>query len=387
MRISRGAIADRPVVLHNPGRDAMSLSHEDDPLTILAALDRAGVAYELFDARGQSVTASPSLVAALETLGEASDAARVRARMASLVYRALEGESVVEDCDIGEGEHARALRLSAVAVRGGGRTRAAVWLSDVSDAARAHARAQAHAARAARAEAAKDHFLATLSHELRTPLATILGWTQLLKGRTPEASTVESAVATIDRAARAQVRLIDDILVAARVVSGALRLDRRRVDLGQAVARAVDATRVLADGREVSLDLSRGERCMVDGDLGRLEHVTYHLLTNAVKFSPRGGVVRVRIAQDTARGDAVLEVLDDGTGIDPEVLPRVFERFTQGETGLTRRHGGLGLGLSLARHLIEAHGGTIRVDSEGCGRGTRVVVRLPLAEGGSESAP
>ncbi len=360
----------------------MTWSLDDDPLTILAALDRAGVAYELFDGRGQSVAASPSLLAALEALGEASEAARVRARIASLVCRALEGESVVEDCDLGEGDHARALRLSAVAVRGVGRTRAVVWVSDVSDAARAHARAQTLAARAARAEAAKDHFLATLSHELRTPLATILGWTQLLKGRTPEASTLESAVATIDRAARAQVRLIDDILVAARVVSGALRLDRRRVDLGQAVSRAVDATRVTAEGREVTLELACADRCMVDGDLGRLEHVAFHLLSNAVKFSPRGGVVRVRVTSEPDGGDAVLEVRDEGTGIDPEVLPRVFERFTQGETGLTRRHGGLGLGLSLARHLIEAHDGTIRVDSEGSGTGTRVTVRVPLAERG-----
>ena len=204
----------------------------------------------------------------------------MRARIASLVYRALEGESVVEDCDIGEGEHARALRLSAVAVRSAGRTRAVVWVSDVGDAARAHARAQAHAARAARAEAAKDHFLATLSHELRTPLATILGWTQLLKGRTPEPSTFESAVATIDRAARAQVRLIDDILVAARVVSGALRLDRRRVDLGLAVSRAVDAARVTAEGREVTLVPSRSDCRMVDGALGRPAHGAYHLASN-----------------------------------------------------------------------------------------------------------
>ena len=157
----------------------------------------------------------------------------------------------------------------------------------------------------------------------------------------------------------------------------------RRVDLGLGASAPVDAGRVTGEGREVTLELSRSDCCMVDGDLGRLEHVAYHLLSNAVKFSPRGGAVRVCVAPDVVRGDAVLEVRDDGTGIDPEVLPRVFERFTQGETGLTRRHGGLGLGLSLARHLVEAHGGTIRVDSEGSGTGTRVVVRVPLAGGGA----
>jgi signal transduction histidine kinase len=264
-----------------------------------------------------------------------------------------------------------------------GPTRAVVWVADVSDAARAHAKARAHAARAAKAEAAKDQFLATLSHELRTPLATILGWTQLLRGRSPEAATVESAVGTIDRAARAQLRLIDDILVAARVVTGALRLERRRVDLAQAVIRAADAIRTTADGKDVKIDMQLAEGCAVDGDASKLEHIAFHVLGNAVKFSPRGGAIRVAVDQDregpACARSAVLEVCDDGAGISPDVLPRVFDRFTQGETGLTRQHGGLGLGLSLARHLVEAHGGTIHVESAGCGRGTRLVVRVPLA--------
>lgn len=347
---------------------------------ILRALDEAGVAFAVFDREGERLSASESWGAALD-LASAADRALARERIRAAVDRALSGEPVSEHCDFGDGESARCFKLSSVAVRDRDaepRT-AVVWISDASEAARAHAKARDHAARAAKAEAAKDQFLATLSHELRTPLATILGWTQLLRGRSPDASTVDGAVATIDRAARAQLRLIDDILVAARVVAGALRLERRRVDLAIAVSRAAEAVRLSAEQKEVHLDLQLASGCMIDGDAGRIEHVAYHLIGNAVKFSARGGHVRVDVARDEQAECATIAVRDDGVGITPELLPRVFERFTQGESGLTRTHGGLGLGLSLARTLVEAHGGTIHVESDGQGNGTTVLVRVPLA--------
>lgn len=343
---------------------------------VLRALDEAGVGYALYDERGASIMASQSIEATLE-LACARDREEARARLGAAVSRALDGERVVDHCAFGDGEASRCFRLTAIPMEHAGVARVLVWVSDVSEAARAQAKAQAQAARAARAEAAKDQFLATLSHELRTPLATILGWTQLLKARSADASTIDNALATIDRAARSQLRLIDDILVAARVVAGALRLERRPVDLGVAVARAAEAVRATAEGKDVRIDLTLRDGCVVDGDAGRLEHVAFHLLANAVKFSARGGAVRVAV--DRASDSATLEVRDEGVGIVAELLPKVFERFTQGETGLTRAHGGLGLGLSLARHLVEAHGGSIHVASEGSGRGTTVLVRVPLA--------
>ncbi|MFO0558305.1 MAG: HAMP domain-containing sensor histidine kinase [Polyangiales bacterium] len=349
-----------------------------DAQTVLRALDHAGVAFAVFDERVEKTAASEGWGVALD-MPTQSDKSAARARIRHAVERAFAGESVDERCEFGEGDSVRSLRLRAVSVRDGASASAVVWLSDLSDAARANAKARDHAARAAKAEAVKDQFLATLSHELRTPLATILGWTQLLRGRTPDAATVDGAVATIDRAARAQLRLIDDILVAARVVAGALLLERRRVDLARAVSRATDAVRASAEQKDVQIDVRLTEGCFVDGDAGRIEHVAFHLLGNAVKFSARGGHVSVAVDRDDELGSATIAVRDEGIGIAPELLPRVFERFTQGETGLTRAHGGLGLGLSLARHLVEAHGGSIHVESDGKGRGTTVLVRMPLA--------
>lgn len=349
-----------------------------DARNVLRALDRLGVAFAVFDEHVEQTASSEGWGVMLNLL-TASDRIVAHERICNAVEHALAGESVDERCEFGEGDSLRALQLRAVSVRDGANTRAVVWLSDVSDASRALAKARDHAARAAKAEAATDRFLATLSHELRTPLATILGWTQLLKGRTPDAATVDSAVATIDRAARAQLRLIDDMLVAARVVAGALWLERRRVDLAKAVARAADAVRASFERKNVQIDVRVTEGCFVEGDAGRIEHVAFHLLGNAVKFSAQGGRVSVEVSRDEQLGAATIAVRDEGIGIAPELLPRVFERFTQGESGLTRRYGGLGLGLSLARHVIEAHGGSIHIESKGKGRGTTVLVRLPLA--------
>jgi signal transduction histidine kinase len=296
------------------------------------------------------------------------------------IATALDGTKVTLECRMCVHGTEQTLRVHVIPLENTPDPYALVWFADRTDTVQAHAVAEAQAQRAVKAERSKDQFLATLSHELRTPLATILGWTQLLRGRAPDSTTLENALQTIDRATRSQVRLIDDILVAARVVSGALRLDQRAVDLEQVMLKASEALAIQAQAKELSVEVRTiGEKkCTVCGDQARLEHAVYHLLSNAVKFSGRAGKIEVQLAQ-TSDGFAQIDVSDDGVGIAPEILPKVFDRFTQGETGLTRVHGGLGLGLSLARHLVEAHGGTLEVRSDGHGCGTHVTMRLPLA--------
>ena len=234
------------------------------------------------------------------------------------------------------------------------------------------ARAQAEAA-----NRAKDEFLATVSHELRTPLTAILGWASMLReGTVRDPAMVEHALATIERGAKAQAQLIDDLLDVSRIRAGMLRLDMRPVDLAGVVKAAADVVRPVADaaGTELRVLLDDGA-CEVHGDATRLQQVVWNLLTNAVKFSGRGSVVEARLS--VSETEALLTVTDTGEGIDPGLLPHVFDRFWQAESGRTRRHGGLGLGLSIARDLVELHGGAIEAASDGPGRGARFTVRLP----------
>lgn len=346
---------------------------------MLQALDSAGVALELFGPDGTPLYANHAF-AALTGASSVAGIPPLAEALRTAVASALDGTKVTLECKMTAHGTEQTLRVHVIPLENTPDPYALVWFADRSDTMRAHAVATAHAERAERAERSKDQFLATLSHELRTPLATILGWTQLLRGRAPDTQMLENALQTIDRATRTQVRLIDDIVVAARVVSGALRLDQRAVDLGKVIQKASDALATQVQAKELSLTVTIDEResCLVNGDNARLEHAVYHLLSNAVKFSGRMGQVQVRLGA-SADGFAQLDIIDDGVGIAPEILPRVFDRFTQGETGITRVHGGLGLGLSLARHLVEAHGGTLDVRSDGVGCGTHATMRLPLA--------
>ncbi len=347
--------------------------------SVLQALDAAGVALELFGPDGAPLYANHafSLLTGATSVAEIPPLADA---LRTAVASALDGIKVTLECRMSAHGTEQTLRVHVIPLENTPDPYALVWFADRSDSVRAHAVAQEHAERASRAEQSKDQFLATLSHELRTPLATILGWTQLLRGRSPEPQMLDNALATIDRATKLQVRLIDDILVAARVVSGALRLNQRAVNLGDIVSKATDSMQqqILAKELVLSLTIDESRSCLVSGDPARLEHAVYHLLSNAVKFSGQSGQVKVQLA-NMGDGFAQIDVSDDGVGIAPEILPRVFERFTQGETGLTRSHGGLGLGLSLARHLVEAHGGTLEVHSAGHGRGTHATMRVPLA--------
>jgi PAS domain S-box-containing protein len=226
----------------------------------------------------------------------------------------------------------------------------------------------------------KDEFLATLSHELRTPLNAIVGWTKLLQSGALDAETAKRAVTTIDRNAKAQTQLIEDILDVSRIVAGKVNLKVTEVDLWAVTEGALDSVRHAAEAKGIALHPPPpGERVDgVRGDPDRLQQVVWNLLSNAIKFTPRGGNVWMRLGRASA--SAEIEVRDDGQGIKAEFLPHVFERFRQSDSSSTRPFGGLGLGLAIARHLVELHGGTVEVRSEGDGKGATFQVRLPLSQ-------
>ena len=236
---------------------------------------------------------------------------------------------------------------------------------------------QAARADAESANRLKDEFLATLSHELRTPLHAILGWSHVLRSAWPDPGTFQRAVETIERNARAQEQLVSDVLDVSRIVSGKLRLDLQPVDMAAVVDGALAAVGPTADARGVGLEhtLDRGA-AQVLGDRDRLQQVVWNLLSNAIKFTPTGG--RVTVLLKRVGEELALAVQDSGSGIDPELLPHVFERFRQADSSTTRKHGGLGLGLALVRHLVELHGGSVCAESEGPGRGSRFTVCLRL---------
>jgi PAS domain S-box-containing protein len=225
----------------------------------------------------------------------------------------------------------------------------------------------------------KDEFLATLSHELRTPLNAIVGWTKLLEAGQLDEAAQKRAVATIDRNAKAQTQLIEDILDVSRIIAGKLTLNVRPVDLGLVVEGALDSVRHAAEAKGVRLvtDVARGIGSL-DGDPDRLQQVAWNLVANAIKFTSRGGQVKVSLRN--LDGQAELSVQDDGIGIKPEFVPHVFERFRQADSSSTRPHGGLGLGLAIVRHLVELHGGSVIAASEGEGKGATFTVRLPRRE-------
>jgi len=230
---------------------------------------------------------------------------------------------------------------------------------------------------AERLSSLKDDFLATLSHELRTPINAVLGWTQLLRLGNMKEDDVEQALDVIERNSQIQVQLINDLLEVSRIIAGKLRLEVRDVDLKEVVLAALATVEPAATAKNITvmsmLDADAGH---VAGDAGRLQQVIWNLLSNSVKFTPRGGTIEVRLERTGSQ--LKVTVADSGQGIAPELLPHVFERFWQADGGMSRRHGGLGLGLSIVRQLTELHGGTVEVFSEGDGRGATFVVQLPI---------
>jgi PAS domain S-box-containing protein len=239
--------------------------------------------------------------------------------------------------------------------------------------------AEARARREAEiANIAKDAFLSMLSHELRTPLTAVLGWAHLLQQSSPDPARLQRGLATIERNAALQVRLIEDLLDISRIVANDLKIERSPIDLAVLVEGAVETARPSAEAAGVKLTVAVDPAASsVFGDPDRLQQAVSNVLTNALKFTARGGSVDVRL--DRTDGQARIRLVDTGLGIAPDVLPTIFERFRQADGSRTRLHGGLGLGLTIARHLIELHGGTITAESEGVGTGATFTILLPLA--------
>jgi hypothetical protein len=252
--------------------------------------------------------------------------------------------------------------------------------------------------RAARQEAErvshlKDEFLATLSHELRTPLNAIFGWTQILRmSNCQDSRALSEGIEVIDRNVRVQAQLIEDLLDMSRIISGKIRLDMQTVDLPSAVAAAIESVRPTAEAKGVRLDQAIDPAAEpVNADPGRLQQVIWNLLTNAIKFTPKGG--RTAVLVERIGSQMQISVSDTGEGIKPEFLPHLFERFSQADGSTRRKHGGLGLGLSIVRNIVELHGGRVHAESAGDGQGATFVFTLPTraADGhggnGKASAP
>jgi signal transduction histidine kinase len=224
----------------------------------------------------------------------------------------------------------------------------------------------------------KDEFLATVSHELRTPLNAVLGWTSLLRGTHMDDARRAKALETIERNARLQQKIVEDLLDVSRIIAGQLRLDKEPMPFRPVVEAAVESVRPMGEAKSIGFTVELGDDpAIIIGDHERLQQIVWNLLSNAIKFTPEGGAVRVSL--DVTESRVELVVSDTGVGIAPDFLPHVFERFRQGDARVTRAHGGLGLGLAIVRHLTEMHGGSAAAVSAGDGKGATFIVRLPTA--------
>jgi signal transduction histidine kinase/ActR/RegA family two-component response regulator len=242
----------------------------------------------------------------------------------------------------------------------------------------AHARERVARQEAERASRTKDEFLATLSHELRTPINAVIGWAQLMSRGKLDAAGMAEGMRAIERGIRTQVQLIDDLLDVSRITSGVLSITHGPVDLPSVLSSAVETVRAAAQEKGLTLVCNGGSAPKgLRGDATRLQQVFWNLLHNAVKFTPAGGQVGLRL--ENLENQVRVTVSDTGEGIAPEFLPHVFERFRQADSSTTRAHGGLGLGLAIAKHLVDLHHGEIRAESDGLGRGSRFIVTLPVS--------
>ncbi len=241
---------------------------------------------------------------------------------------------------------------------------------------RAQERAEAASAEAQAANRAKADFVAAVSHELRTPLASILGWLNVLRMTDPQDTKFVGIVDRIERNARTESQLIEDLLDISRIDAGQLRMDVRVIDIRKPIEASIETVRPALDGKHLELQATISP-VRVSGDARRLQQVFWNLISNAVRLTPEGGRIEIDTVLTNSR--VVVAVRDTGPGIEPAFLPYVFDRFRQGTTADGNRHAGLGLGLAIARHLVELHGGTIRVESAGPGCGATFIVELPIA--------
>jgi CheY-like chemotaxis protein len=226
----------------------------------------------------------------------------------------------------------------------------------------------------------KDEFLANLSHELRTPLNAIVGWASMLRNDTLTPAETRRAIEIIDRNAKAQTQLIESVLDVSRIVSGKLQFDSRPVEVEKVIQAAIDSLRPAADAKNIKFRLLVSSNIPpVSGDFNRLQQVVWNLISNAVKFSPGGTEIDVQLK--TVAGQVQIVVKDNGQGISADFLPHVFERFRQADASTTKKFGGLGLGLAIVWHLVELHGGSVEVESDGEGKGATFTVTLPALSG------
>jgi signal transduction histidine kinase len=240
-------------------------------------------------------------------------------------------------------------------------------------------REQEARARAEAANEAKDEFLATLSHELRTPLNVMLGWVQLLRKNGDNEEIYDKAIDAIERSARMQTQLVDDLLDIARINNDTLELTMKKLDIATTIEPAATGLRPVADDRDITLEVSLpNEPCFVHGDPERLQQVVNNLLSNAIKFTPIRGSVSLTLSVRDSR--CMITVTDTGKGIDAEFLPFIFDRYSQSKDTKSGRKGGLGLGLAITRRIVEMHGGTIRAESAGEGTGATFTVELPTVD-------
>jgi len=229
----------------------------------------------------------------------------------------------------------------------------------------------------------KDEFLATISHELRTPLTAIIGWVRMARAGKLDPEQLQDALEIIDRNASVQCRLIEDMLDTSRMITGKIAIEFQVMEPRPIVNAAVESIRPTATAKGVHLETSLQSTPPIYGNSARLQQILWNLLTNAVKFTPKGG--KVAVILDKAEEELTITISDTGIGIKPEFLPHIFERFRQADSTSTRKHGGLGLGLAIVRHLVELHGGTVAVQSRGEGHGSTFVVMLPCCANSGET--
>ncbi|MFT3774026.1 MAG: PAS domain S-box protein [Minicystis sp.] len=392
LRDERGAVGAMTCIARRLGRRrraAHALSHSEERLALALRTGRMGI-WE-WEVATDRVFWSPECFevvgVAREAFGETTldfferihddDRAAVQER----VQAALRGERAF-DVDfrfIRPDEEERWFRNIGVVVRDerGAPLRMVGTVQDVTDRKQVEKALQRAKEEAERANRAKDDFLALVSHELRTPLTAVLGWSRMISSASVKPAMKEEGLRIIERNARAQAKLVEDLLDISRIISGKLDVHLRRMDLATAVDAAGAAVRPAAEAKVVALviDLAPSP---IEGDLERLQQVVVNLLSNAVKFTPAGGLVRAVLLVDETT--VTLRVSDNGKGMASELLPRVFDRFWQADASSTRRHGGLGLGLAIVRHVVELHGGSVVAESPGEGRGSTFTVRLPRAD-------
>jgi PAS domain S-box-containing protein len=342
-------------------------------------INSAGRALVGLGSQEQARTRTMADYLAPESLGAGSEAMRAGV----LQGGTWSGEAIYRHLETGE--HIPVHKTSLAIVGEGGAPRVAIVSRDLRVQKRLEAERQRLLAREREARAAaeeanelKDRFLATVSHELRTPLNAMLGWMRMLRSGQLPPERRERALETVERNAKAQAQLVEDLLDISRMMSGKLRIEVHPLELMGVMEAAIETVRPAADAKQIELLPALGEAgTMILGDAARLQQVVWNLLSNAIKFTPKGG--RVQISVERAGTSVEIAVKDSGQGIAPEFLPHVFEPFRQADGSTTRRHGGLGLGLAIVKSLVELHGGTIRALSDGAGKGATFIVRLPLA--------